>query len=237
MLFGSWAIFSGTLDPKISVFGETTAPAPDRAIFLRCTPEDIRDGPHLNMYVLKAAFPFMAVESSFDWADRVAMTKEGDHAWVFSRVLLTDRSASFRGKICGEQNQRIAAEAMHAVQGRLGKWWWEPVRRSVLRFAGVADKLINIPAYWENLDASPPLQHHDEEIPTTEPPVIITYISRQGGTRRMLIPEDHDLLVSSLEKLAQRKGWEFNLVEAQKLTKEEQFAMAAKTTVSINNFL
>lgn len=61
-------------------------------------------------------------------------------------------------------------------------------------------------------------------------PHVITYISRQGG-RRSLIPSDHDRLVAALDELAERRGWKFNHVKAQEMTKEQQLALVASTTV------
>lgn len=61
--------------------------------------------------------------------------------------------------------------------------------------------------------------------------VVVTYINRQG-VRRHLVEEDHDRLVRDLEDMAHRNHWELNVVQAEKLTKEEQLELVAKTTVS-----
>ncbi len=65
--------------------------------------------------------PSLAIEDQQDWEDRIAATAGSsvDRAWHFPLVLLTDRSASHRGAVCGSQTQRIASEA------------WEYMRRSV----------------------------------------------------------------------------------------------------------
>ena len=71
--------------------------------------------------------------------------------------------------------------------------------------------------------------------------IVVTYISRQNY-RRQLIKEDHQGLVEELEKLVGRKNeeaktdkkkkkWELNVIQAEKMTKDEQVRIAAKTTV------
>jgi hypothetical protein len=182
-------------------------------MFIRCDPSEYRDSSKFNLFFTRAAFPSTVVESKYDWNDRVFMTRNGDKAWRFETVLLADRSAAFRGKICGSQNQRTAAEAWEVVKDNASKWWWEPIRRAVLQFAGVPEDIIDIPLR-----------------PEYSTPHVITYISRQGG-RRSLIPADHDHLVAVLEELAKRRGWKFNHVKAQELEKEQQLALIADTTV------
>jgi hypothetical protein len=60
---------------------------------------------------------------------------------------------------------------------------------------------------------------------------VITYISRQSSRRRMT-KESHESLVTALEEARDRLGYELNIVEAERLSREEQFALAGKTTVS-----
>jgi len=225
-MFGFWAFYAGTLDHAITARGETTAPPPDRAMFIRCAPRDIRDSSRFNSYYMKASFPSISLETATEWADRVFMTRNGDKAFVFSNVVLADRSASFRGRICGSQNQRIAAEALKAVEDHTSRWWWEPIRRSVLRFAGVREEIIDmsvtsVATFARNAAAAVTLR---------EWPIVVTYISRQGG-KRCLLESHHEQLVAELTALCQRRGWEFNNVRAQTLSQEEQLALAAKTTV------
>jgi hypothetical protein len=60
---------------------------------------------------------------------------------------------------------------------------------------------------------------------------LVTYISRQSSRRR-LTPDSHADLVQALEEHSEKAGWELMVVEAEKLTKEEQLQLAARTTVS-----
>jgi hypothetical protein len=59
----------------------------------------------------------------------------------------------------------------------------------------------------------------------------VTYISRQSSRRR-LTPAAHAGLVKALEERAKKVGFELLVIEAEKYSKEEQIAVAARTTVS-----
>ncbi|KAJ7065577.1 hypothetical protein C8F01DRAFT_749559 [Mycena amicta] len=211
----------------------TPAPAPiDRIIFARTDANGWRDRPDFNSYFLRAAFPGASIEEQEDWEDRVIMTATGDRVWHFPQLLLTDRSAAHRGDICGARTQRIAAEAFVEMckQGKLvglrAGGWWAPVREAVLRFAGVP--AIEDPAGLALRSA------RDDALPTPSK-IVITYLSRQSTPRRRLTPESHISLVASLKELVARKGatWELNIVEAEKLSKDEQLQHAARTTIML----
>ncbi|KAJ7065573.1 hypothetical protein C8F01DRAFT_1126133 [Mycena amicta] len=193
----------------------TPASSPiDRVIFAHTDANGWRDRPDFNSYFLRAVFPGASIEEQEDWEDHVIMTAAGDRVWHFPQLLLTDRSASHRGDICGVCNQRIAAEAFVEMrkQGKLvGLWaggWWAPVREAVLRFAGVP--AIEDPAGVALRSA------RDDALPT---PSKISHIS----------------LVALLKELVARKGatWELNIVEAENLSKDEQLRHAARTTIML----
>lgn len=137
-----------------------------------------------------------------DWRDRAEMGK----AFVFDRVLVVDRSASMISESFAAF-QRTASSAF-SLPGSPN--WWAPIRNNVVEFAGLEP---------------------DAGISTNSTPVI-TYISRQGWGRRMLIPAHHDKLVAELYKLRDKYGYEVNVVSAEKLTLVEQIRLAARTTVS-----
>lgn len=60
---------------------------------------------------------------------------------------------------------------------------------------------------------------------------VITYVSRQDWGRRMLKKESHDSLVKELHDLEEKYGWEVNIVSMDKLTRDEQIRLSARTTV------
>jgi hypothetical protein len=236
LLFGAWAFWYGTFREPYST---ASIPPFTRAIFPHATPEDWRDGPGMNLFFLRSAWPSLTVETQSDWQDRVVTTsihagERKGRVWWFDTVLLSDRSAAFRGPECGERTQRTAAEAMKGVVERAGltgfleRGWWESVRRNVLRFVGVDQRTLDVGTRaFKRAEhgGSPPNGGIDE--------VVVTYISRQR-VRRHLIPEDHEGLVRALVELCDRRRWELHVVAMERLSKEEQLALAARTTVSVS---
>lgn len=245
LMFGAWAFWVGASNTQVDPMTSTveSAPSIQRAIFAHADAHGWRDLPGMNSYFLRAAFPSMTVEVQDDWEDRIRATSAGGvhaRAWHFDSLLLVDRSAAFKGELCGTQVQRTAAEAFEHMRkaGNLSKWWWEPVRRAVLRFAGVDEWVLDV-GVREDAAAQARVKAKLALGPAGAPmvgsrqvrDVVVTYISRQG-TRRHLIDTDHDALVQALTEMCASKGWELNVAQAEKMTKEEQLALAARTTVS-----
>lgn len=243
LLFGTWAFWIGSFNATIDTNTWTSsAPPVHRAIFGNNPPEGIRDKPGFNAFFLRSAFPSLPVETEFDWTDRIYTTINGDRAYQFDVILVSDRSAAFKGKLCGLINHRIAAEAYEPFwnDGRLQKEWWEPVRRRLLRFAGVSEEAtdygLEIEKAWQRdseevvkaLGSKPNVS--PVQLPILKEKAVITYISRQSA-RRHLLREDHELLVASLREMTMRKGYELIIIEAEKLTKDEQLEIMSKTTV------
>lgn len=245
LFFGTWAFWLGTFDAKIDTKTWTSdAPPVHRAIFANNPPHGIRDRPGFNSYFIRSAFPSLTVETERDWADRVLTTMDGDRAYHLEAVLIADRSAAFKGKLCGLESHRIAAEAYEPLwnDGRLPKEWWEPVRREILRFAGVdeasRDLGVQIEKIWQQdrLKAAKALGAAQKttpvQVPISPENTVVTYISRQAA-RRHLIREDHKLLVAALQEMTARKGYELIIVEAEKLSKDEQLSIMSRTTVLV----
>jgi len=235
-------------------------PKLDRAIFMNSNADGWRDDPGFNSYFLRGAYPSITIEHKEDWADRVKASETGDRVWLLPLALLVDRSAAHRGRVCGSLTQRTASEAwegMHKLgklRGRHAGGWWAPVRKAMWEFAGVPlpeRKLLEIQVPQHQLDIRGSGKGINEILrgvgmeaqkflgaPET---IVVTYISRQNY-RRQLIKEDHQGLVEELEKLVGRKNeeaktdkkkkkWELNVIQAEKMTKDEQVRIAAKTTV------
>ncbi|KAG6908130.1 hypothetical protein DXG01_006099 [Tephrocybe rancida] len=229
LILGAWSFWAGAWSsPSEAPHSPTqisySSPPPiDRMIFPHVDARGWRDNPGLNTYFLRAAFPSISVETQEDWADRIVATSRQDRAWHFPIVFVVDRSAANRGSICS-QTHRIASEAFEFMLKRgqllsqLDGGWWEPIRKAVWDFAGS------------------PANAEIGESPSTLPmpkKIVITYISRQGGSRRKLKETDHKYLVAALEALVARKGdsWELVVLRAEKLTKDEQIQAAARTTI------
>ena len=120
-----------------------------RAIFAHSNADGWRDDPGFNSYFLRAALPSLTIEHEEDWNDRIIATRptgdQPERAWHFPIVLLTDRSAAHRGRMCGSTTQRTASEAwdymrLHGkLRGLHIGGWWAPIREAVWRFAGAPE--------------------------------------------------------------------------------------------------
>lgn len=232
LLLGVWRTYS-SYDEDISATGETSLPAPKRMWFLHQSVDEWRDNPRFNPTLMYALFPRTALLYPEDFKDLAQQTLSGrPKAFVLDRAILVDRSAAFRGEWTAP-TARTVASAMHV--GTTSTWWWEPIRRAALRYAGVPESVIA--RNLEGLGAVDPAQLNDSEIDITEPLApqgtykdVVTYISRQNSRRR-LTQESHDELVAALEDRAAKLGWELVIVEAEKMSKEEQLALAGRTTI------
>lgn len=142
-----------------------------------------------------------------DWKERA----DTGRVYVFDRVVLADRAAAMHGENY-LRTQRTAANAF-ALPGSVN--WWSTIRNSVVGFAGLHESSGS--AEVQGITSKP----------------VITYISRQGWGRRMLIPSHHDRLVAELHKLRDVHGYEVNIVEMDKLSRIEQFQLAGRTTVRL----
>lgn len=180
----------------------------------------------MNAWVTGAAFPSIALEFADEvYRDRV----ETGRVYVLERAVLADRAAAGESGAFG-RSWRIIASAMEDVQA--SRYWWAPLRRSVLEFSGVPREWIVGPSTANGIGAGSGSNGLvDLETRKRNRETVITYISRQGWGRRMLRPGDHERLVKELEALRDRYGYEVNVVDMQDLTRAEQFSLAARTTV------
>ncbi|KAG8989728.1 hypothetical protein FRB94_014073 [Tulasnella sp. JGI-2019a] len=192
-----------SLDLGIKTSGTTKLPSPRRLIMTHTKEAEWRDYARMNQYVFHGAFPSASMEHQEDWKDRAETLK----VWKFDRVVFTDRAAAMRTHKFTDV-ERYAAPSFDLPGSRN---FWEPLRANVVEFAGA---------------------NRTTGSGTMDTPVI-TYVSRQGWGRRMLKPEDHERLVNALRKLEKDYGWEVNVVLMDKLTREEQIRLCARTTVSL----
>ena len=209
-----------------------------------------RDKPRFNPHILYTLFPSISLLCPADWEDMKNITignPARPRAFMFEKVLYADRSSAFYGPYTGPTSRTVASSL---YVGKTTRWWWEPIRRQVLRAAGLSDDILD--RNLEGLGAVDPMHFAKGEMalpkhaqPIYYPPGqiepivkkkgeyqdVVTYISRQGS-RRHLTQESHDDLVRELEKKRQELGFELVIVQAEKLSIEEQLALAGRTTVS-----
>lgn len=192
----------------------------------------------------------MSYEYKSDFVDRA----DTQRAFVLERVVFADRAAAFRGPQFAT-TWRTAAEA-HSLPG--SKSWWAPVRRNLLEFVGGGEEtftdledlgLDSETAEDEELELQQGLQAtRHRALDERSNKHVITYVSRQEWGRRMLKKEDHDVLVKELRELEKQHGYEvsvlyikranadvgqLNIVSMDKMSRDEQIRLAARTTVRL----
>ncbi|KIJ51248.1 hypothetical protein M422DRAFT_223714 [Sphaerobolus stellatus SS14] len=124
--------------------------------------------------------------------------------FLLERVVLGDREASLHSPEVN-QMRRTSLELFKPALGG-SPYWWSTIRNSFVHFTGF----------------NPAGQ---------KPGNVITYVSRQTWKNRMLRKEDHEKLVKALTDLSEKHGYELNIVSMERLTKDEQIQLAAKTTI------
>lgn len=202
LLFGMWRTYA-TLDQNIRSNGITRLPSPRRMMFTHTKALEWRDYSKMNTFLAKSVFPSMSYEFADEFEDR----KEAGRGYVYDRVVFADRAAALRGAQFAH-TWRTASEAF-TLNG--SPYWWSPVRRNLLEFVGVPETTLH---------------------PSDSATPVITYVSRQEWGRRMLKKQDHEALVTALNELQQKHGYEVNIVSMDKLSRDEQIRLAARTTVS-----
>ena len=273
LFFGVQAFWHGFFSEPLPdsdyhyTFIHPSPPPIHRIIFGYSNADGWRDNPGFNSYFLRGTLPSITVEHEEDWNDRISSTRSNTRAWHFPLLLLVDRSASFRGTLCGTQTQRTASEPWDYMRNN-GKLrgihvggWWAPLREAMWRFAGADveyhdfEKASSSPA---NLDAMNPIVDPSAVVNVSPEAqaylpmpnkVVITYIDRQSAHSRNLVEADNVGLIEAMQELVNKKNrersifmeheftgtmpleWEFIVMEAGKLTKDEQVRLAARTTV------
>src|SRR6266576_7004357 len=99
------------------------------------------------------------------------------------------------------------------------KHFWEPLRASLVK---------GLLGYVPIVSNRGVVLSHEED----NGPPLVTYVSRQGGGRR-LGQEYHDSLVSSLRELENEGVIRFHVARMELMTIHEQIELAAKTTIMI----
>ncbi|ORX35950.1 hypothetical protein BD324DRAFT_629619 [Kockovaella imperatae] len=254
LLVGLWRTYA-SLDPTITSAGITHLPPPARMMFPHTAAGKWNDYAKMNSFITRAIFPSMSFEFQQDFLDRADTAR----AFVFERVVFADRAAAFRGPEF-QRTWRTAAEAM-TLPGSVG--WWSPLRKNLIEFVlagsnedALEPELSQIDAiYGDNAKADPSTEIDIEALEEQEEAMeealeekqaqqakqkqvvagkpVITYVSRQEWGRRMLRTEDHQALVKELETLREKYGWEVNIVSMDKLSREEQIRLSARTTIMI----
>lgn len=252
LLLGMWRTYA-SLDPTISPSGKTHLPSPSRMLFPHTQAGKWNDYAKMNSFLSRAIFPAMSYEYQNDFLDRADTAR----AFLFERVVFADRAAAWRGPNF-QETYRTASEA---ITLGASEFWWTPIRKNLLEFVGggmneaelVELQGISGVGMEEDLPEEEPdivaLEEEEDELLGMKSEIaeaeqakkmaqhsgkpVITYVSRQGWGRRELKPADHEGLVKELKGLEEKYGWEVNIVSMDKISRDEQIRLSARTTVSL----
>ena len=147
----------------------------------------------------KVAFPTLGLMYAEDWADYALLHVP----FLLKRVVVADQGAARRARA------DVPSFAVPLVELKASNVWWEPIRRSVARFVGVAE--LAPKKTW-----------------VSKPKTVVTYLSRQeavGGPK--LRTADHEALVQALGGLG--SGYEVHIVSSEASWKARMHAIAQST--------
>ncbi|KAF8338671.1 hypothetical protein F5887DRAFT_982351 [Amanita rubescens] len=170
-----------------------------------------RDHAGVNGPLMRAAFPSASLEESNHWADLKALGS----TMVFDRLMIVNRQAAHFHPNGGVWFKMIAG----SMSVNATKHFWEPLRGSLVK---------GLLGYVPTVNNRGAVLSHEED----NGPPLVTYVSRQGGGRR-LGQEYHDSLVSSLRELENEGVIRFHVARMELMTIHEQIELAAKTTIMI----
>lgn len=209
-LFSLWRTYS-TLDTSLSP--DTLTLPPPRRVIYPYVPTFMGEQPDLNgpivlrerspsgfhPFLVKAAFPTLGLLYREDWADYALLHVP----FLMQRVVVADKGAARRART------DVPPFAVPLVALEAASEWWEPVRRHVARFVGVAEQAPK-QGWLGNSEA------------------VVTYLSRQEAVRGPRLREaDHEALVKALGTL--EKGYRVHAVSAEASWMERMTAIAQST--------
>ncbi|KAF8886796.1 hypothetical protein BD779DRAFT_1529729 [Infundibulicybe gibba] len=165
------------------------------------------DGP-----LMRAAFPSTAIETSYYWDDLIKLRL--NQTVVFERAMIISRPAAHRSPLGSVWFKMIASTTNISAPAK----FWEPVRTSAIQ---------NLLGYIPKLDPRGAVMS-PAQVVSSKP--VVTYISRQGGGRR-LRDADHQGLV--VEELEAEGVCEVFVARMETMSIKEQVAAAARSTHQI----
>jgi protein O-GlcNAc transferase len=172
-----------------------------------------RDRAGVNGPLMRGAFPHSSIEEATHWQDLIKVNS----TFVFDRAMIIHRGTAHRHPFGSKWFKMIAGTMNLTVADD----FWEPVRQNLVQnLLGYLPRITG----RESVLSAPP---HEAR---TKP--IVTYISRQGGGRR-LVEEDHVGLVNALRGLEKEGICEVNVAMMERMSMREQIAVAARSTIIV----
>ncbi|EAU82063.2 hypothetical protein CC1G_09665 [Coprinopsis cinerea okayama7 len=206
VVLGSWRVYSA-LSPREGPV--ELLPLPQRFIMPFMSNGNWRDPPGLDAPLMRAAFPNAAIEQADYWQDLIDLQVPV----VFQRAVIANRVASSSHPNNAQWFKMISS----TMDVEAPENFFEPVRkRIVMNLLGDLPVIDN-----DGLVLSPTGMASDKPV--------VTYISRQGGGRR-LEANAHGALLVVLEQLEEDGICELQVPRMEELTLSEQVKLAARST-------
>ncbi|KAG2003141.1 hypothetical protein CC2G_003768 [Coprinopsis cinerea AmutBmut pab1-1] len=207
VVLGSWRVYSA-LSPREGPV--ELLPLPQRFIMPFMSNGNWRDPPGLDAPLMRAAFPNAAIEQADYWQDLIDLQVPV----VFQRAVIANRVASSSHPNNAQWFKMISS----TMDVEAPENFFEPVRkRIVMNLLGDLPVIDN-----DGLVLSPTGMASDKPV--------VTYISRQGGGRR-LEANAHGALLVVLEQLEEDGICELQVPRMEELTLSEQVKLAARSTI------
>ncbi|KAF8157138.1 hypothetical protein B0H34DRAFT_657522 [Crassisporium funariophilum] len=207
IILGAMRVYSGlSLVPGI----ETPLPIPKRFFLPNILDNSWRDYAGVNGPLMRAAFPSSSIERLDLWEDMLKLNQ----TFVFERAMIVSRVAAHKNPLASKWFKMISS----TMNATAPEHFWEPLRRRLVR---------NTVGYL-------PVPNNAGAIVTPPKSVlpIVTYVSRQGGGRR-LAREANESLIKAMKGLEAEGICEFNVAMMEKLPFSKQVETVARSTIII----
>lgn len=228
IILGAWRVYA-TLALSTDSTALDRLPLPDRFIMPYVEHQDgWRDPAGINGPFMRLAFPRASINKADLWKDWVKMGT----TMAFERSMIINRRAAHKSPLGTTFFKMIGGTA--AVNAPTH--FWEPVRQSLTKtLFGYIPKVSSdgkplVAPNFKELAPSLPSPSSPEH--TVELKPIVTYISRQRTSRRLLA-QDHEGLVKALRALEEEGLCEVRMPVMERLTLPEQMAEIASSTIMV----
>ncbi|KAJ7051349.1 hypothetical protein C8F01DRAFT_999416 [Mycena amicta] len=206
IILGFWRIYShllvdGASPDAVPVVDFSRLPPVQRFLLpLISTDVAWRDKAGIDGPIMRGAFPGASIETEAYWKD----LKTLGTSVVFDRVVLVNRAAAHKHPFGSVWYKMIAGSMNVSVP----EDFWRPIRENLWE------------SFWGDRFSVASLR--------TRP--LVTYISRQGGGRR-LVQADHEVLVASLYELEAEGICDVQVVRMEQMTLKEQVDLVRNSTI------
>ncbi|KAJ7053354.1 hypothetical protein C8F01DRAFT_996845 [Mycena amicta] len=204
IILGLWRIYSHLLVDEASpdaAVDFSRLPLVQRFLLpLVSTDAAWRDKAGIDGPILRGTFPGASIETESYWKD----LKTLGTCVVFERVVLVNRAAAHKHPFGGVWFKMIAGSMNVSVP----EDFWRPIRETLWE------------SFWGDRSSVASLRSRP----------LVTYISRQGGGRR-LVQADHEMLVASLYELEAEGICDVQVVRMEQMTLKEQVDLMRNSTI------